>query len=105
MAETLSPVSSPPHTDSLWSFTWPPVQYLELSPLGLNIQSEHFPEEINNALSLLLYGTMLRNRSSFTFSFSKGNEVNALQGKVVKKKQDLHRQCEANRAYAHYRWS
>ncbi|CAH1645523.1 unnamed protein product [Spodoptera littoralis] len=25
-------------------------------------------------------------------------------GKVVKKKQDLHRQCEANRAYAHYRW-
>ncbi|XP_071442308.1 small ribosomal subunit protein uS7m [Hetaerina americana] len=27
------------------------------------------------------------------------------KGKVVKKKQDLHRQCEANRAYAHYRWS
>ncbi|XP_074035976.1 mitochondrial ribosomal protein S7 isoform X2 [Leptinotarsa decemlineata] len=26
-------------------------------------------------------------------------------GRVVKKKQDLHRQCEANRAYAHYRWS
>lgn len=26
-------------------------------------------------------------------------------GKVVKRKQDLHRQCEANRAYAHYRWS
>lgn len=26
-------------------------------------------------------------------------------GKVIKKKQDLHRQCEANRAYAHYRWS
>ncbi|KAJ0177201.1 hypothetical protein K1T71_007210 [Dendrolimus kikuchii] len=25
-------------------------------------------------------------------------------GKVVKKKQDLHRLCEANRAYAHYRW-
>ncbi|CAK1596132.1 unnamed protein product [Parnassius mnemosyne] len=25
-------------------------------------------------------------------------------GKVVKRKQDLHRQCEANRAYAHYRW-
>ena len=27
------------------------------------------------------------------------------QGRVVKRKQDLHRQCEANRAYAHYRWS
>lgn len=27
------------------------------------------------------------------------------KGKVVKKKQDLHKQCEANRAYAHYRWS
>jgi len=27
------------------------------------------------------------------------------QGKVIKRKQDLHRQCEANRAYAHYRWS
>lgn len=27
------------------------------------------------------------------------------QGRVVKKKQDLHRLCEANRAYAHYRWS
>ncbi|XP_063234464.1 small ribosomal subunit protein uS7m isoform X2 [Bacillus rossius redtenbacheri] len=27
------------------------------------------------------------------------------QGRVVKKKLDLHRQCEANRAYAHYRWS
>ncbi|KAJ9578712.1 hypothetical protein L9F63_005074 [Diploptera punctata] len=26
------------------------------------------------------------------------------QGRVVKQKQDLHRQCEANRAYAHYRW-
>ena len=25
-------------------------------------------------------------------------------GKVFKRKQDLHRQCEANRAYAHYRW-
>nr|CAG4649658.1 EOG090X0CZM [Scapholeberis mucronata] len=25
-------------------------------------------------------------------------------GKVVKRKQDLHKQCEANRAYAHYRW-
>ncbi|XP_046959555.1 28S ribosomal protein S7, mitochondrial isoform X1 [Vanessa cardui] len=25
-------------------------------------------------------------------------------GKVVKRKQDIHRQCEANRAYAHYRW-
>lgn len=26
-------------------------------------------------------------------------------GKVVKRKQELHRQCEANRAYAHYRWT
>lgn len=26
-------------------------------------------------------------------------------GRVIKKKHDLHRQCEANRAYAHYRWS
>lgn len=26
-------------------------------------------------------------------------------GKVIKKKQDLHKLCEANRAYAHYRWS
>ncbi|XP_023288953.1 28S ribosomal protein S7, mitochondrial [Orussus abietinus] len=26
------------------------------------------------------------------------------QGRVIKKKQDLHRQCEANRAYAHFRW-
>ncbi|XP_021960444.1 28S ribosomal protein S7, mitochondrial [Folsomia candida] len=25
-------------------------------------------------------------------------------GKVIKRKQDLHRVCEANRAYAHYRW-
>ncbi|KRY11934.1 28S ribosomal protein S7, mitochondrial [Trichinella patagoniensis] len=25
-------------------------------------------------------------------------------GRIVKKKQDLHRQCEANKAYAHYRW-
>lgn len=29
----------------------------------------------------------------------------ANSGKVIKKKQDLHKQCEANRAYAHYRWS
>lgn len=27
------------------------------------------------------------------------------QGRVVKRKHDLHRLCEANRAYAHYRWS
>lgn len=26
-------------------------------------------------------------------------------GKVIKKKHDLHKLCEANRAYAHYRWS
>lgn len=26
-------------------------------------------------------------------------------GKIVNKKIDLHRQCEANRAYAHFRWS
>ncbi|CAG2110186.1 unnamed protein product [Medioppia subpectinata] len=26
------------------------------------------------------------------------------EGKVVKKKQDVHRVCDANRAYAHYRW-
>ncbi|XP_038068330.1 28S ribosomal protein S7, mitochondrial-like [Patiria miniata] len=25
-------------------------------------------------------------------------------GKVVKRKHDLHKQCEANRAYAHFRW-
>ncbi|KRY93551.1 28S ribosomal protein S7, mitochondrial, partial [Trichinella pseudospiralis] len=25
-------------------------------------------------------------------------------GRIVKKKQDLHRQCEANKAYVHYRW-
>ncbi|XP_058815948.1 small ribosomal subunit protein uS7m [Topomyia yanbarensis] len=29
----------------------------------------------------------------------------ANQGKVIKRKQELHRQCEANRAFAHYRWS
>ncbi|XP_008544188.1 28S ribosomal protein S7, mitochondrial [Microplitis demolitor] len=27
------------------------------------------------------------------------------RGRVVKKKQDLHRQCEANRSFAHYRWT
>ncbi|RWS08546.1 28S ribosomal protein S7-like protein [Dinothrombium tinctorium] len=27
------------------------------------------------------------------------------EGKVVKKKIDLHKLCEANKAYAHYRWS
>lgn len=32
-------------------------------------------------------------------------EASNNQGRVVKRKQDLHRQCEANRAYAHYRWS
>ncbi|XP_054282654.1 28S ribosomal protein S7, mitochondrial-like isoform X2 [Macrosteles quadrilineatus] len=26
------------------------------------------------------------------------------KGRVIKKKQDLHKNCEANRAYAHYRW-
>lgn len=25
-------------------------------------------------------------------------------GRVVKRKQDLHKECEANRAYAHFRW-
>ncbi|GLH02943.1 hypothetical protein R5R35_012052 [Gryllus longicercus] len=29
----------------------------------------------------------------------------ANQGRVVKRKVDLHRQCEANKAFAHYRWS
>ncbi|XP_076644098.1 mitochondrial ribosomal protein S7 [Halictus rubicundus] len=26
------------------------------------------------------------------------------QGRVIKRKQDIHKQCEANRAYAHFRW-
>lgn len=26
------------------------------------------------------------------------------EGKVIKRKQDMHRQCEGNKAYAHYRW-
>ncbi|XP_033630121.1 28S ribosomal protein S7, mitochondrial-like isoform X1 [Asterias rubens] len=26
------------------------------------------------------------------------------QGQVIKRKHDLHKQCEANRAYAHFRW-
>ncbi|CAL7933873.1 unnamed protein product [Xylocopa violacea] len=26
------------------------------------------------------------------------------EGRVIKKKNDLHKQCEANRAFAHYRW-
>lgn len=26
------------------------------------------------------------------------------QGQVIKRKQELHKKCEANRAYAHYRW-
>ncbi|XP_050297957.1 28S ribosomal protein S7, mitochondrial [Anthonomus grandis grandis] len=26
-------------------------------------------------------------------------------GRVVRRKQELHKQCEANKAYAHYRWS
>lgn len=29
----------------------------------------------------------------------------ANQGRVIKKKLELYKQCEANRAYAHYRWS
>ncbi|XP_060523332.1 small ribosomal subunit protein uS7m [Cylas formicarius] len=27
------------------------------------------------------------------------------KGRVIKRKHELHKQCEANRAYAHYRWS
>lgn len=27
------------------------------------------------------------------------------EGKVVRRKQDMHKQCEANKAYAHYRWN
>lgn len=42
----------------------------------------HFPEKLATELIDAAYNT----------------------GKVVKRKQDLHRQCEANRAYAHYRW-
>ncbi|XP_017881360.1 28S ribosomal protein S7, mitochondrial [Ceratina calcarata] len=26
------------------------------------------------------------------------------EGKAIRKKQEMHKQCEANRAYAHYRW-
>ncbi|CDW53849.1 Ribosomal S7 domain containing protein [Trichuris trichiura] len=26
------------------------------------------------------------------------------QGRIVKRKEELHKQCEANKAYAHYRW-
>ena len=33
------------------------------------------------------------------------NDFVRSQGRVVKRKHDLHKQCEANKAYAHYRWS
>ncbi|XP_015595499.1 28S ribosomal protein S7, mitochondrial [Cephus cinctus] len=32
-------------------------------------------------------------------------EASKNQGRAVRRKQELHKQCEANRAYAHYRWS
>ncbi|XP_054016743.1 28S ribosomal protein S7, mitochondrial [Hylaeus anthracinus] len=32
-------------------------------------------------------------------------EASNNQGRTVKRKQELHRQCEANRAYAHFRWT
>ncbi|CAG0883769.1 unnamed protein product, partial [Cyprideis torosa] len=32
-------------------------------------------------------------------------EASQNEGRTVKRKQDLHRQCEANKAFAHYRWA
>lgn len=46
--------------------------------------------------------------STVRFSLQFARElINAANqtGKAIKWKQDLHKQCEANRAYAHYRWS
>ena len=31
-------------------------------------------------------------------------EASANRGAIIRQKQELHRQCEANRAYAHFRW-
>ncbi|KAL1130663.1 hypothetical protein AAG570_011905, partial [Ranatra chinensis] len=41
------------------------------------------------------------------FHFKLANELISAsknEGRVIKRKQELHKQCEANRAYAHYRW-
>nr|XP_033329631.1 28S ribosomal protein S7, mitochondrial [Megalopta genalis] len=43
-----------------------------------------------------------------TFSYTLAKEIidaSNNKGRVIKRKQDLHRQCEANRAYAHFRWT
>ncbi|XP_078040234.1 mitochondrial ribosomal protein S7 [Augochlora pura] len=45
--------------------------------------------------------------SKQTFPFMLAKEMidaSNNKGRVIKKKQDLHKQCEANRAYAHFRW-
>lgn len=53
-----------------------------ISESQLKERKIHFPEKLANELI----------------------EAASNTGKVVKRKQDLHKQCEANRAYAHYRW-
>ncbi|MGV3279132.1 30S ribosomal protein S7 [Rickettsiales bacterium LUAb2] len=59
------------------------------------------------ALALRWLVTMARGRNEKTMVEKLGNELfDAFnnKGNAIKKKDDIHRMAEANRAFAHYRW-
>lgn len=86
---------------------------LQLSPIKRGGVTYQVPVPITEKRSLFLSMKWLliaANEKERTVRFAEKLAWELLdaannQGRVVKKKQDLHRQCEANRAYAHYRWS
>ncbi len=63
-----------------------------------------FYDSLSNEL-LDAYQFQVKNNSNFYSNMQKKIYFNFnLKGKSIKKKVDLHKLAEANRAYAHYRW-
>lgn len=84
---------------------------LELKVRKIGGANYQVPIEINNerkitlGLRWLVYYARLRNEKSMIYKLT--NEIidasNGIGG-TVKKKNDIHKMAEANKAFAHYRW-
>jgi small subunit ribosomal protein S7 len=84
---------------------------LEVKPRRVGGATLQVPVEVSSerrvALAMRWLIAFARARSGKTFSEKLAGELMdaaANQGATIKKKDEVHKQAEANRAFAHYRW-
>ncbi len=84
---------------------------MEVKPRRVGGSTLQVPVEVNSArrsaLAMRWVIGYARSRSGRTFAEKLAAELleaAANQGSSIKKKEDIHKQAEGNRAFAHYRW-